>query len=626
MKETHERVTPKPVEESFSVTPISASPNPTRKEYVKIEETLNAKEKYDPVFLNDFAPDDRYTRRHWIDVLSLRFPVMLYKFAHGSQIGILSFVWKILQDTNDADKTSHLVARLTRDQPKYSSRAIRKDFLDQYNRLSKTPKYVLHNIYKSLVGDASSSNCVVEKEIDERVSKALIDLDDPNIVLDLREMNGNPKCNAFEAFWNEMSEYLEETTTAVDERRQGDVMHMPLAISIRHLRHIITERLQKKHTDNMPAVPSIEWIRLQFWPSNPYSSAALRYTGQFKVKHGVQVRQLRKDHPDARYVGNILKYVKGFSVQHKSLVRMISVDDKAIIPVGEPSCPVSTGVRGHNRSLIPVDGPQNCALDHDFHVHGIVPSVSFIVDIPISAKDSFFQGKACVTLKDKVSQPSSALRHTSELRHVLEKEDYKPILVTVSDGGPDHRITFPSVKLSLIALFRALDLDMLISVHTCPYQSWTNLAERVMSTLNLALQHVALARRSMEPDLEEIIKGKNTLGEVRKMLVENPGLEDALRDSMQGPITTLADRFKAMKIKEQGVGVAFAASGDEIKHALNFIQFLEPSIDSEKKMTSKIMKESVPLRDCTATCLTIFFKLKNVKTIVASTVPITQCT
>ena len=139
MKETHERVTPKPVEESFSVTPISASPNPTRKEYVKIEETLNAKEKYDPVFLNDFAPDDRYTRHHWIDALSLWFPVMLYKFAHGSQIGTLSFVWKIQQDANDADKTSHLVARLTRDQPKYSSRAIRKDFLDKYNRLSKTP-------------------------------------------------------------------------------------------------------------------------------------------------------------------------------------------------------------------------------------------------------------------------------------------------------------------------------------------------------------------------------------------------------------------------------------------------------------------------------------------------------
>ena len=80
-----------------------------------------------------------------------------------------------------------------------------------------------------------------------------------------------------------------------------------------------------------------------------YSSAALCYTGKFKVKYGVHVRKLRKDHPDARYMGTILQYVKGFSVQHRSLVRVMSIDDKAIIPVGEPSCPVSTGVRGHNR-------------------------------------------------------------------------------------------------------------------------------------------------------------------------------------------------------------------------------------------------------------------------------------
>ena len=51
---------------------------------------------------------------------------------------------------------------------------------------------------------------------------------------------------------------------------------------------------------------------------------------------------------------------------------------------------------------------------------------------------------------------------------------------------------------------------------------------------------------------------------MRKVLDENPGLEDTLRDSMQGPITTLADRFKAMKITEQGVGVAFVAIEDEI--------------------------------------------------------------
>ena len=63
----------------------------------------------------------------------------------------------------------------------------------------------------------------------------------------------------------------------------------------------------------------------------------------------------------------------------------------------------------------------------------------------------------------------------------------------VSDGGPDHCLTYLSVKAAMIALFKSLDLDMLIAIRTCPYQSWSNLAERAMSTLNLALQNVSLA-------------------------------------------------------------------------------------------------------------------------------------
>ena len=57
---------------------------------------------------------------------------------------------------------------------------------------------------------------------------------------------------------------------------------------------------------------------------------------------------------------------------------MISVDDKAIIPVGELECPVSTGVRGHNRSMVISITPiaQLKAMDHDFYpvlFRGIFP-------------------------------------------------------------------------------------------------------------------------------------------------------------------------------------------------------------------------------------------------------------
>lgn len=44
-----------------------------------------------------------------------------------------------------------------------------------------------------------------------------------------------------------------------------------------------------------------------------------------------------------------------------------SLDDKAIIPVGNPDQPVSTGVRSHHGGIVCNDN-KIVALDHDFHV------------------------------------------------------------------------------------------------------------------------------------------------------------------------------------------------------------------------------------------------------------------
>ena len=104
-----------------------------------------------------------------------------------------------------------------------------------------------------------------------------------------------------------------------------------------------------------------------------------------------------------------------FYIQEKDIANYISVDDKAIIPVGEPGLPVFSGVRGHNCSIMLADVPSPATLDHDFHVHGIVSSVAFAVKIPDSPKDAFYHSKAFVALKDKVTQPSSVLHHVTEL-------------------------------------------------------------------------------------------------------------------------------------------------------------------------------------------------------------------
>ena len=67
-------------------------------------------------------------------------------------------------------------------------------------------------------------------------------------------------------------------------------------------------------------------------------------------------------------------------------------------------------------------------------------------------------------------------------------------MVIFTDGGSEHRVNLDSVKIPLILLFKKLNLDFLLAFRTAPNNSWTNYVERVMSTLNLALQNVALAR------------------------------------------------------------------------------------------------------------------------------------
>ena len=56
-------------------------------------------------------------------------------------------------------------------------------------------------------------------------------------------------------------------------------------------------------------------------------------------------------------------------------------------------------------------------------------------------------------VKDKIFQPSSGMRHGTELTSLI-RENYsedgvsatKPILLELTDGGPDHRNTYASVQ------------------------------------------------------------------------------------------------------------------------------------------------------------------------------------
>jgi len=73
----------------------------------------------------------------------------------------------------------------------------------------------------------------------------------------------------------------------------------------------------------------------------------------------------------------------------------------------------------------------------------------------------------------------------------------------MTDGGPDHNCKHLSVQMSWLGVFLKFGMDMLVVSRVAPTQSWTNLAERCMGPINLALQHCALFHTKLADDAME---------------------------------------------------------------------------------------------------------------------------
>ncbi|KAK6177156.1 hypothetical protein SNE40_015315 [Patella caerulea] len=533
--------------------------------------------------------------------MQLPYPVAHYTYFHGNYLGNINFIWKLPpEDERSDDKTVKTVQQISEYIPTFSTQYIRQQFLNKYVQATNSPKAVLRNLYRFLTNDCSSAETEDQEVIDKRVEE-VISLQDPELTWDLRKMNGNARNSKFDIFWTELDNYFNEINLAVHERRHGQHMYLPYAISIEDLVSIIKKRLP----ENTP-IPSNEWVRLQFWPTNPNTITALRYTARFEVKFTIQSRQIRGQHEDSHYVAVQLQYIKAFAVKYREFTDFLWIDDKAIVPIGEPGLPVSTGVRPHNHSLAPKSGPSISALDHDYNVCGAIPSVTFKCDILEAASSSFFNGIAFVTVKDKVFSPSNAIRHGCETTNILRthysQDDTQvnaehPILIMYTDGGPDHRTTFGSVQIAAICMFMWLDLDFLITARTAPMGSWANLAERVNSNLNLALQNVSLSREHMTDNVEMKMRGINSLKAARDTARRYPAFKEGLIQSVAPVIELLQERFGHLKLKGEPIVISPSANQESID---DFFKIVKDLIDQnliENKLTKTDLEKSATLQD-----------------------------
>lgn len=133
--------------------------------------------------------------------------------------------------------------------------------------------------------------------------------------------------------------------------------------------------------------------------------------------------------------------------------------------------------------------------------------------------------------------------------------DPKPMLWKFTDGGVDQRNTLEAVKQANICLFKEFNFDLLIHARCAPGHSYTNPAERVMSILNLGLQNVSLERKPCEKKIEDALKNKNSMAQVRAFHEENPNfrIRQGWTESLEEVKRTIQNRFVRLKRKDEPV-------------------------------------------------------------------------
>lgn len=261
------------------------------------------------------------------------------------------------------------------------------------------------------------------------------------------------------------------------------------------------------------------------------------------------------------------------------------LDDKASIPVGYEG--VSATRRQRPVLMAGLDQRGLNAMDHDNIPQHIVPSVSLRLIPPCDLSDSWYRGKPIIILKDAIFQASNAFRHAAELiKHLEEDEADRPMMFIGTDGGPDHNVTSIQVILSYIAVFLKLDLDFLCAVRTPPNFSVINPAERFMSTANIALMGVSLARNHLGKD-EAKVRSLLSKKQWRDAESKHPNVNyrklalDGTKDARE----LLKTRFESLNYKGESVEVKEPASEEEISELKRKISDTWSQINMNGKLT-----------------------------------------
>ena len=215
-------------------------------EYASLFKTLQDRDVYNrnPVYLQELEPKSIKNRQKGYASLKMLFPIAKFVYKFGNNLGNLTVVWKVPPNSQESDKTQdiRIINEVRANLPVYSTRAMRRDFINLYAPSTHLKSAHLRNIYQVLTGHVYSPKNAEQHVVDDRLCDFLLRSDDPDLVHDLCANNGkliNPDLNPF---WTALQNILDEES-ATHERRQSSTCFLPFAISVEDLREKVLARL-----------------------------------------------------------------------------------------------------------------------------------------------------------------------------------------------------------------------------------------------------------------------------------------------------------------------------------------------------------------------------------------------
>ena len=208
-----------------------------------------------------------------------------------------------------------------------------------------------------------------------------------------------------------------------------------------------------------------------------------------------------------------------------------------------------------------------------------------------------------VGFKDAVFEASSPMRHATELSQTLNRsvELCKSILFMYSD----HRLTYVSVQVSLIAIFKILNLDFLCAARTAPAHSWRNPVERIISTLKLGLQCVGLMRERGDDEFEAEAGKCSSLATLRDAAKRQPEFKLAPLDSIAHVKSLLVMLLGCLELKGKKFSTFPLASEQDIDSMWEMVREIDSTIDKNEPLTKKTLASKQELTAYFRHCCTI---------------------